>query len=337
MTRRFTLFIVFLAVLSAPALVSAQYSGTSGLSGLSSTSSFFGQGNDQTSMPLASVIPSQEGIHVTLGLRKYINSFSSNQFPDPPWGGIGSDPLSRLEWPWEQIFDVIKLRYTYRGIQVNIEGAATLFTHSRLKSQDSDWFDPNNPGQKIVFSDAQDFPRCWTFDTGIGYTIPAFPSLQCLMGYRAQQFCFTATNGMQRSLWAKYDWGPLPGAGTEFSQYYKIYYFGGALSSWLPYNLFVRVSGDVGYVTANNTDYHVRRTPAPRFDYDTTRGISWHANLATEYRFKDFASLGLAGDFMRITTTGGHHLKDPVTDQSWDGAKVWSEQKYIEANTTLIF
>ena len=165
-------------------------------------------------MPFASPIPSQAGTCLTLGLRKYINSFTSKQFPDAP-GGIGSDPLSRLEWPWEQIFGVVKLSSRYRGIQVNFDGAATLFPYSGLKSQDSDWLDPNNPGQKLVFSEANDFPRGWTFDTRIGYTIPAFSSIQWLLGYRAQQFRFTATDGMQHSLWEKYNWGLLPGAGTN--------------------------------------------------------------------------------------------------------------------------
>jgi hypothetical protein len=40
------------------------------------------------------------------------------------------------------------------------------------------------------------------------------------------------------------------------------------------------------------------------------------------------------GDFMSITTKGGHHC---VTDESWDGARVWSEQKYFEVNASLIF
>ncbi len=337
MTRRFSLFIMFLAILWAPAVVSAQYSGALGLSGLPSMSSSFGQGNDRTSMPIASVIPSQAGTYLTLGLRKYISSFTSKQYPDVPGGDVASDPISRLEWPWEQIFGVVKLSSSYRGIQVNFEGAATLFTYSGLKSQDSDWLDPNNPGQKIVFSEANDFPRGWTFDTSIGYTIPAFSSIHWLLGYRAQQFRFTATDGMQSSLWEQFNGWLLPGAGTEFSQYYKIYYFGGALGSWLPYNLFVRVIGDVGYVTADNVDYHARRTPAPRVDYQATRGTCWHLNLSTEYRFKDFGSLALAGDFMSITTNGVHRLTAPGTDLSWDGARVWSEQKYIEVNASLIF
>jgi hypothetical protein len=333
MMRRLVLLFAALVMLYAPAPACAQYSGALGLSGLPGMSSFFA-GNG---IPSGSVIPRQEGFYLTAGLRKYVNSFTSKQFPSPPWSELRSDPESRLEFPWEQTFGVVKLGSIYKGIQVNFEGAATLFTYSGLKEQDSDWFDPNNTNQKIVFSEANDFPRCWTFDTSIGYRMPSFSSVQWLVGYRAQKFGFTNTDGFQTSLWEQYNWGAMPGEGTQFTQYYKIYYFGGAVYSQLPYSLFAKVSGDVGTVTANNVDYHVRRTPAPRFDYQATRGICWHLDIALEFRLKDFAKLGLVGDFMSITSNGGHHLTDPVTDESWDGAKVWSEQKYIELNGTLIF
>ncbi len=321
MAHRLSLLVVLLTILWIPFVVHAQYSGSSGLSGLPSVSPLFGQ----------------EGNYLTLGLRKYINSFTSKQFPSLPGSELRSDPESRLEFPWEQTFGVVKLGSIYRGIQVNFEGAATLFTYSGLKEQDSDWLDPNDPNQKIVFSEASDFPRCWTIDTSIGYLIPAFPSIQWLLGYRAQKFGFTNTDGFQTSLWEQYNWGAMPGEGTQFTQYYKVYYFGGAVYSQLPYNLFVKVSGDVGTVIANNVDYHVRRTPAPRFDYESTRGISWHLDLALEFHLRDFAKLGLVGDIMSITTNGGHHLTNPITNLSWDGARVWSEQKFIELNASLIF
>jgi hypothetical protein len=336
MKRRLVLFFAALTMVCAPAMVSAQYSEASGSSGLPGMSSLFGQSNGQTSMLFSSVISHQEGNYVTVGLRKYINSFTSRQFPDEPWVHHHiNDPLSRLEYPWEQTFGVVKLGSIYRGIQINFEGAATLFTDSGLKEQDSDWEDPNNPGQKTTFSEANDFPRCWTFDASIGYSIPAFPSIQWLLGYRAQQFRFTMMDGEQRSIWSDHT-DFLHGEGSHFSQYYKIYYFGGAIFSQLPYSMFAKLSGDVGSVIANNVDYHLRRNP-PHFSYNATRGICWHLDIAIEFRFTDFAKLGLVGDFMSITSNGGHRLTYDVIDQSWDGAKVWSEQKYIELNGTLIF
>jgi hypothetical protein len=158
MTRRFSLFVVSLAILWAPAVVAAQYSGAFGLSGLPSMSSFFGQGNSQTSMPFASVIPSHEGNYLKLGLRKYINSFTSKQFPSDPSSSDRFDPESRLEFPWQQTLGVIKLSRVFYGMEVNFEGASTLFVSSEPMIQDSDWTDPTNPSQKTIFSvECRDF------------------------------------------------------------------------------------------------------------------------------------------------------------------------------------
>ena len=301
--------------------------------------------NTLTSTPLASFQPDREGSYITLGLRKYINSFTSYQFPDSPGGDIGTDPISRLEWPWEQTFGVIKLGHNYPGVQVNFEGAATLFKDSGLLAQDSDWTDAAQPSQKTIFSDALATPRNWTIDTSVGFFAPFLPSIQWLLGYRAQQFRFTYTDMLQRELGRQpiYDSGEV----IQFNQSYKIYYGGGALCAqfepgrWLgtlaAYNFFLRLQGDVGYVTANNLDFHVLREPGPRFTYEYTTGICWHLNLAAEYRLKKFFTLGLAGDFMSIRTRGSHSWTEPRTALSWDGAKVWSEQKYVEANATLNF
>ena len=130
--------------------------------------------NTVTSTPLASFRPDREGSYMTLGLRKYINSFTSYQFPDSPGGDIGTDPISRLEWPWEQTFGVIKLGHNYPGVQVNFEGAATLFKDSGLLAQDSDWTDAAQPSQKTIFSDALATPRNWTIDTSVGFFAPFY-------------------------------------------------------------------------------------------------------------------------------------------------------------------
>lgn len=58
-----------------------------------------------------------------LGVRRYINSFTSYQFPDPQQPGL--DPLSRLEWPWEQTFGTVELAVRKRYVRVKLDGAAT--------------------------------------------------------------------------------------------------------------------------------------------------------------------------------------------------------------------
>lgn len=307
-----------------------------GLSGLPNVSSFVEQGGVRGVVPPDVLAPAQWSTYFTLGWRKYINSFTSYQFPDAPGGKDGTDPISRLEWPWDQSFGVVKLGANSYGIQVNFEGAVSIFMDSTLPAQDSDWTYPNNPGQKTIFSQGQALPRSWMFDTSVGYTVPSIPSIQWLLGYRAQQFRFTYTDVTDRDILG----GPTtfyPGEGIQFSQYYKIWYFGGALFSQLPHNFFTKLAGDVGTVTGKNVDFHVVSDPGPRFTYETTRGICWHANLTLQYWYRGFANIGFVGDLMSITTDGGHRLTDPGHDLSWDGARVWSEQKYIEINASILF
>lgn len=321
MTRRglFLGILVFVALI--PSFANAQSEGSAWIQG---------------SIPIVSIVPNQQGTYLALGLRKYINSFTSRQFPDAPWSDNKNDPLSRLEYPWEQTFGVVKLGGNYYGIQVNFEGAATLFTASGLKEQDSDWEWPNVIGQKTKFSEANNFPRCWTFDANVGYAIPALPRIQWLLGYRIQQFRFNMMDGVQYSLTHPYvDY--LHGEGSSFSQFYNISYIGAAIYSSLPCNISARLSGDVGNVIANNVDNHIRRDEGKLFSYNSTRGTCWHIDLALEYRVKEFASIGLVGDLMSITSRGGHRRVTPDLDESWNGAVVWSEQKYIELNASLFF
>jgi hypothetical protein len=129
----------------------------------------------------------------------------------------------------------------------------------------------------------------------------------------------------------------LHGEVIQYSQYYSMSYFGGAVYSALPCNLAVRLTGDVGSVVGKNIDNHLLRDKGLRFAYMSTRGICWHVNLALEFNLKNFISLGVAGDFMNISTSGSHNLVYPGHNASWDGARVWSEQKYIEVNASLIF
>ena len=85
-------------------------------------------------------------------------------------------------------------------LQFNLEVASTLSVFSKLKAQDSDWEDINNPGQKTTFSDAQARPRCWTFDGNIVGPLTDNSRIRWLAGYRVQQFRFTYTNMLQREI-----------------------------------------------------------------------------------------------------------------------------------------
>ncbi len=294
--------------------------------------------------------------YMSLGLRKYINSFTSYEFLDPDNNFV--DPLSRLEWPWEQAYGVIKAGFMYRGLQVNLEGASTLLTYSGLMAQDSDWEDLSQPNQKTTFSEGEARPRGWTVDASVGFDLPVLANVRWILGYRAQQFRFTYTDVYQKELYRPDRNSFDEGEGIQFTQDYR-HYYGGAVtgveidmadfsSVMSGTSLAIRLLGDVGYVTANNIDYHVDRLPSPRHTYEITNGISWRLNLATDLRINDRFIVGVAGEFMRIRTQGSHRMTNPEgldergdyvlrTDRSWQGARVWSEQKFIELNASINF
>lgn len=299
---------------------------------------------------------SSHNYYLSLGVRKYINSYTSYEFLDPDFKFV--DPLSKLEWPWEQTYGVVKTGLILKGLQVNFEGASTLLTYSGLKAQDSDWTDETLPDQKTIFSDAEARPRGWTFDASFGFDLPFSDRIRWIVGYRAQQFRFTYTDMHQNELYRPDRNGFDPGEAIQFTQDYRHYYGGavtgaqfdmGSVSSYMSGTILaIRLLGDVGYVTANNVDYHVLRLPAPRHTYEVTSGISWRLNLATDFRINDRFTVGLAGEFMRIRTQGSHRMTNPEgldeqgryvrrIDESWDGARVWSDQKFVELNGAMSF
>jgi hypothetical protein len=306
--------------------------------------------------------PGSEGFRAALGIRQYLNSFTSFQFPSP---GTSLNPLSRLEWPWEQLFGVVKVGFAYRTLDLNIEYSSTISTLSRLRSQDSDWENEDNPGQKTTFSSSQAKPRGWTFDIGTTMRLPRFQRIRGVAGFRAQQFNFTSTGGSQGSIWddmegyvPTYD-VPLPGPGIKFSQTYKHWYGGwvGAgdfypamLWRYLPSWTRIKVQGDFGYVKGSNHDEHLRRTdflgrPQDRHTYETTTGHSCHLNLSADFRITSWIHVEVEGDFMIVKTRGSHHWtawSDAVIDlfnsnMSWDGAAAWSEQKYVSVVAKCVF
>jgi len=290
-----------------------------------------------------------------VGIRKYINSFTSYEFPNPVRPAL--DPTSRLEWPWEQIYGTVRIGWAAPGFGVHFEYAATLDARSNLKAQDSDWQDQDNPGQKTTFSEAKANPRGWTFDASVHFALPFIqgaPRIRGVGGYRAQQFRFSDSDSLSSTIWDSDADAYLPQAifefdpqtAIEFSQYYKHWYAGLILeTSWGPtlMTLFgdalinLRLQADWGFVKANNEDYHILRDPAPRFTRERTTGASWHVGLAASLVLNRRVTLEAEADFMRIRTHGDHTLDDPESKLSWPGARVWSDQKWISASAAISF
>ena len=290
-------------------------------------------------------------LNLMIGLRKYFNSFTSWQLPS---NSGPQDPISRLEYPWDQTFLVIRGTTTNTGLEVNMEWSGTLSVLSNPKAQDSDWLDPNNPNQKTTFSDADATPRCWILDIGCNIQIPGFQSLRGVAGYRNSQFKFTNTDGYQYSIYndetRKYENSsqPLPGPSIEFSQYYQHFYAGGILDTSLNVEeisgvrvpaLSIRVQGDASYITGNSHDQHLLRYA---FGIINSKGFGWHINLTTGFKTGRFR-FDAEGDIRGIRTSGSiesiqqDETSGLISTQFINGAKGWSEQKYLGINGTLFF
>ena len=291
-------------------------------------------------------------LNLMVGLRKYFNSFTSWQFPS--FQGP-QDPLSRLEYPWDQTFLAIRGTTTYAGLEVNMEWSGTLSVLSNSKAQDSDWQDPNNPNQKTTFAEAEATPRCWIIDLGCNMKIPGFSFLSPVAGYRISQFKFTNTDVYQYSIYEEgtptyvYSSMFLPGPNIEFSQYYKQFYGGGILDASFNFPeisnvlrmppLLLRIQADVSYVMGNNHDEHLLRGYNLQSKVDSS-GFGWHVNIITGFRTGSFR-FDIEGDVRSVNTTGqmldmnGDHAGPYV--KYIDGAKAWSEQKYLGINGTIFF
>lgn len=300
----------------------------------------------------SALLKARHGLFVSVGVRKYINSFTSYEFRALEAPVL--DPISRLEWPWEQVYGVVRVGAGAWNFQLDGEWGGTLVVSSGLKAQDSDWEDLANPGQKTTFSEAEARPRGWTLDFSLSFPVPRIANLRGLVGYRRQQFSFTYTNGIQRSIWdentqtyVRQPDDPLPGANIEFEEVYSHVYAGGVLtvamntrgvSTYFPAGaVLLRFQADGGRVSSSDRDHHLVRENQPNLGYIYAMGHSWHVRLGVELRLGDRISLGVEGDFMRVRAEGTYRWKDSVHDVSWEGGRVWSEQKYISATATLVF
>jgi hypothetical protein len=237
-------------------------------------------------------------------------------------------------------------------IQINLELAGTLDVFTNLKAQDSDWVYFADPGQKSIFSQGKAMPRGWTFDGSLSYPVPGMFFVRGVGGYRAQQWKFTYTDFTQFRAFNAF--GPvvvppifIPGAAIEFSEYYDMWYGGGILT--IDFNLgglsprlaslqlLFKGQGDYAYVLGKNFDFHILRKPAPRYTQERTSGGAWHVNLTVGCRVNNRLALTVEGDLIGIQTGGNHNLTEPGIDLTWEGSKVWSEQKYVTATGILTF
>jgi hypothetical protein len=283
--------------------------------------------------------------HHAVGLKKFINSFTSYQFPNPfpPF----QDPLSRLEFPIDQWFFGLKGGCDTPLWSIQCQGWINLNEESALKMQDSDWDDPIHPDQKTIFSESEcRLNKGLLLDAYLALANPlvTFVDFKPIVGYRYQHFDLTTHDGFQVDLQGNSV--DLPGDGIEFRQTF-VHYYVGALVRSTPgtWNLFPRLQGlefivqaDYAWVRAKNEDLHLLRL-GERLTHENTRGHAWHISLTAQVMMSRAIRARIEGDFNRITSTGPHRLSNRLLgiDFPFDGATVWSDQGSLSAYAEILF
>lgn len=282
---------------------------------------------------------------VSLGVKKFINSFTSYQFPNP--FQPDQDPLSRLEFPIDQWFVGLSTKYDSRLWALNGSAWMNFTRESSRKFQDSDWDDETDPGQKTIFSESScRLNRGVLCDVGLAVAIPymAQSPLRPVVGYRYQEFCFTTHDGVQEVLGGHTM--ELPGDGIQFKQIFNHAYVGfsfnravnlGDLRSFLP-RVCLDLQADYAWITARNEDLHLLRA-GNRTTVDTTSGHCWHLFAAAGIFRSNCVTARIETDFKRLLTYGSHQLHNDLFTMrfSFDGSKVWSDQASISAVGTWLF
>ncbi|MEW6137346.1 MAG: omptin family outer membrane protease [Thermodesulfobacteriota bacterium] len=285
------------------------------------------------------------GLSYSVGIQRFINSFSSYQFPNP--FPPEQDPLSRLEFPIDQWFFGLLSGITAPCWELTGQLWFNLNQESALKMQDSDWDDEFRPSQKTIFSESQcRLDRGILVDVGLSFSTPLerFVGMRPVTGLRHQYFKFTTHDGVQWDLSGHVM--DLPGDGIEFRQTFYHLYLGasfartffvqGIASRRAPLNLGGQV--DYALVWASNEDLHLLRS-GNRITEEDTRGHCWHVSAWVDLFLKDSLKLKAVGDLKRVVTDGSHRLTNSVIalDFSFDGSRVWSDQVTVSAVAELTF
>lgn len=285
------------------------------------------------------------GHYCSIGIKKFINSFTSYQFPNP--FAPGQDPLSRLEFPIDQWFMGIEASYYARWWSLHCEGWMNVSHEGALKMQDSDWDDETRPAQKTIFSESKcTLNRGVLFDIRISTATPVeqFIKVRPVLGYRNESFRFTTHDGFQAVLGGEVS--DLSGDGIEFRQAFSHYYAGCILNTDvklatvpvpLP-EIALNCQLDYAFVIARNEDLHLLRS-GERITTERTSGHCWHVCLRAACKATGAVWMGFEGDFKRLLTNGSHQLTNTLfnLDFSFGGSKVWSDQASISAFAEMKF
>lgn len=297
------------------------------------------------------LVPFTEYVSVGLTTARFMGSHTSYEFgnPEAPYQA----PLSRLEFPLDSWWVGAKMRAGFPRFSIGVEALTTASKAAEGHMQDSDWEDNARPTTLSIYSESPcRLSTSWIVSTDVDLKIsdwiglPSWFDLRPLVGFRWQEFQFTAHDGLQ--VYPGYPGmapDPLPGDAIGFEQTYWQYYAGARAGIELPKpamlkSLTALLQLDWGYVEAQNTDHHLLR--GKRYTLEETTGDALHGSVGLAAGLTERLTLSLDGDFLRINTTGTHRWLDqnfsPVIDEQWShGVKVWSEQNRLSLTLSYAF
>jgi len=275
-------------------------------------------------------------LELSVGFRKFSDSFASYQFPDPD---TGTNPLSRLEFPIDTWFVGLRVTRPYRRCSLNVE----YWTHLNGKTfgamRDSDWEDPGNPSLRTTYSESMNrVVDGQMADASLDWNVARIGrwTLGPRAGYRWQTIRFIAGNGYQMSNSS----GSVRLDGDTFDVRYSFdhAYLGGFARAVLGRST-LHLGCDGGWGRVKETDRHLLR--GARLTSDEGRSTVYHVTAGVSRSLTRRVDLKLDWDFQRIVADNVLHFwneADGVTSpQSWSGARVWSDQNSITASTIVRF
>jgi hypothetical protein len=314
--------------------------------------SFFGPNSGATCG--AACDPCGQGFWMGLGVRKYINSFTSFEFPGRLLGNTNPPGKARFEWPLDQLFGVVRLGYDRGPVGVVVDYMATCGSGSGTRAQETYW--DVDDGTVTLFGKGRVAPRSYVLDIGFTYALPVAAKaceeppfgLAAIVGFRQQTYRYTMKDSTDN----------IPGATVsnrgddiDFGQYYTHWYIGGIftkafdLASMMggcyppQYRFLFAFQADYAYVKANNNaaDYvhwiYYSTVAREANNWQRTKGGCWHLNASLAMDAGHCLKIILEGDFKRIDTRGRQELSyfpgsNPFTAE-WSGGKSWSDQTYV--------
>jgi hypothetical protein len=297
--------------------------------------------------------PCGQGFWMGLGVRKYINSFTSFELPS----NVGlAVPVgkARYEWPLDQLYGAIKLGYCRGPVGIAVDYMSTFGSSSGKKAQETYW--DAEDSTVTLFGTGTAKHRGSVFDVAATWALPIAASkceepacgVAAVVGFRQQSFRYNMKdlNDNDESTTPRRRY---PGEVEDFGQYYTHWYIGGILTKCFdigslmggccpPSHKFLfAFQGDYAFVRANNNladfVHYVYVTPGEPNQWDNwqrTKGGCWHLNASVAMDAGQCVKIILEGDFRRLTTWGQQDLHAnfaPGTE--WNGGKTWSDQAYV--------